>query len=92
MAYDHLGLISFLTAGPKEVRAWTIKKSTKAPQAAAVIHSDFETNFVRAKVIKWHDFVDLGGWLKAAEKGKVRIEGRDYELKDGEVVEFLISK
>ncbi len=91
-AYDYLGLISFLTAGPKEVRAWTIRKATKAPKAAGVIHSDFEKNFVRAKVIDWREFVDLGGWLKAAEKGKVRIEGRDYELRDGEVVEFLISK
>ncbi|MCD6225572.1 redox-regulated ATPase YchF [bacterium] len=91
LAYKELGLISFLTAGKKEVRAWTIQRGTTAKAAAGVIHSDFEKNFIKAEVIFWKDFVRYGGWVKARELGKVRSEGKDYLLKDGEVVEFRVG-
>lgn len=90
-AYELLGLISFLTAGTKEVRAWTIKKGTSAPQAAGVIHTDFEKKFIKADVVAYEDFISLGGWKKSRELGKVRSEGRDYIIKDGDVVEFKIG-
>ncbi len=90
-AYDLLGLISFLTAGKKEVRAWTIKKGTKAPQAAGVIHTDFEKNFIRAQVIEYEKLIEAGSHEKAKQRGLIRTEGKDYEMKDGDVVEFLIS-
>jgi len=85
-----LGLISFLTAGEIEARAWTIVKGTLAPQAAGVIHSDFEKKFIKADVIPYQKFVDAGGWIKAREQGLVSTVGKDYEMKDGEVVEFKI--
>lgn len=91
LAYETLGLISFLTAGEKEVRAWTIKKGMAAPEAAGVIHTDFEKGFIKADVISFSDFVSLGGWLNARKEGKVRLEGRDYLMKDGDVVEFKVS-
>lgn len=90
-AYETLGLISFLTTGEMESRAWTIKTGTKAPQAAAVIHTDFEKKFIKAKVCDYDAFVENGGWKVAAEKGKVRFEGKDYEMRDGDVVEFMIG-
>ncbi len=90
-AYSLLGLISFLTAGKKEVRAWTIKKSTKAPQAAGVIHTDFEKKFIRAEVIEYEKLIEAGSHVAAKTKGWVRTEGKDYEIKDGDVVEFLIG-
>lgn len=90
-AYDLLGLISFLTAGPKEVRAWTIKKGTKAPQAAGVIHTDFERKFIKAEVIGFDEFMANGGWHMAKEKGKMRFEGKDYIMQDGDVAEFKIG-
>ena len=90
-AYMALGLISFLTTGVTESRAWTISKGTKAPQAAAVIHTDFEKKFIKAKVCQYSDFVTLGGWKGAAEKGKVRFEGKEYVVKDGDVVEFMVG-
>lgn len=90
-AYDMLGLLSFLTTGAKEVRAWTIAKGTKAPSAAGVIHTDFEKKFIKAEVISFHDLVAVGGWKKAKEQGKLRFEGKDYEMKDGDVVEFKIG-
>ncbi len=90
-AFTTLGLMTFLTAGEKEVRAWTIKTGTTAPQAAGVIHTDFEKKFIKADVCKFEDFVELGGWKKARELGKVRSEGRDYVMQDGEVVEFKIG-
>ncbi len=90
-AYSTLGLISFLTAGEKEVRAWTIKKGTLAPQAAATIHTDFEKHFIKADIASFDDFVKLGGWVKCREAGKVQIVGRDYEMKDGDVVEFKVG-
>ena len=91
LAYKKLGLISFLTAGIKEVRAWTIKAGTKAPQAAAVIHTDFEKKFIKAKTCTYQDFIDCGGWKGVADKGKVRQEGHGYEVREGDMVEFMIG-
>jgi len=90
-AYRHLGLFSFLTAGEKEVRAWTIKKGTKAPQAAGVIHTDFEKNFIKVKVVNYQDFINFGGWQNCKEQGKIRLEGRDYEVEKDDVVEFQVG-
>lgn len=90
-AYETLGLQSFLTAGEKEVRAWTIRKGTTARKAAGVIHSDFERNFIAAKVCRYADFVKFGGWKGAAEAGKVRREGRDYVMGKEDVVEFVTN-
>jgi len=86
-----LGLQSYFTAGKMEVRAWTIKKETKAPQAAAVIHNDFEKGFIKAEVIAYEDFVSLGGEAKAKEAGKLRLEGKDYVVKDGDVMHFRFN-
>lgn len=90
-AYGLLGLISFLTAGKKEVRAWTVKTGAKAPQAAGVIHSDFEKNFIRAQVIEYGKLVEAGSYGTAKLKGWIRTEGKDYVTQDGDVVEFLIG-
>jgi len=90
-AYETLGLISFLTAGEIEARAWTIKKGTLAPSAAGTIHTDFEKKFIKADIAKFEDFVNVGGWVKAREQGKVHIVGKDYEMQDGDVVEFKIG-
>jgi len=90
-AFEMLGLQTFLTAGEIEARAWTIKQGTKAPQAAGGIHTDFEKHFIKADVIAWEEFVKLGGWAKAREAGKVRMEGRDYVMREGDVVEFKIG-
>lgn len=90
-AFHTLGLITFLTAGEKEVRAWTIKNSTRAVEAAGEIHTDFSKKFIKADVIPWEEFVKAGGWKKAREAGKVRSEGRDYVMQDGDVVEFKIG-
>lgn len=90
-AYAKLGLMSFLTAGEKEVRAWTIPAGTTAQKAAGVIHTDFEQKFIKAEVINWKLFTELGGWKKAREVGKVRIEGRDYVMQEGDVVDFKIG-
>ncbi|MBI4099057.1 redox-regulated ATPase YchF [Candidatus Parcubacteria bacterium] len=89
--YAVLGLISFLTTGPKETRAWTITRGTNAQKAAGKIHSDFEKNFIRAEVIDWQELVAIGSWAKARELGKIRSEGKKYPIKDGEVVEFRIG-
>ena len=89
--YSLLGLISFLTAGPKEVRAWTIKKGTKAPGAAGKIHTDFERGFIRAEVVSFDDLVREGDRNKVKEKGLLRSEGKEYVMKDGDVVEFLFN-
>jgi ribosome-binding ATPase len=91
-AYKKLQLISFLTVGEIEARAWTVKNGTNAQNAAGVIHTDFAKNFIKAQVIDWLLFIELGGWKKARELGKVRQEGRDYIMKDGDVVEFMIGK
>lgn len=90
-AYETLGLISFLTAGEKEARAWTIHKGMLAPQAAGVIHTDFEKKFIKADIVRFEDFVSLGGWVKAREQGKVQIVGREHEIRDGDVVEFKVG-
>ena len=90
-SYSLLGLISFLTAGPKEVRAWTIKKGTKAPGAAGKIHTDFERGFIRAEVVAFDDLVREGDRNKVKEKGLLRSEGKEYVMKDGDVVEFLFN-
>lgn len=89
--YDLLGLISFLTAGPEEVRAWTITKGTKAPQAAGKIHSDFERGFIRAEVIAFNDLVECGSTAAAKEKGVMRSEGKEYVMADGDVVLFRFN-
>jgi len=90
-AYDHLGLISFLTAGVKEVRAWTVRQGARAPEAAGVIHSDFEKKFIKAKVTSFEDFVADGGWKGVSERGRLRLEGKDYVIKEGDVVEFMVG-
>ena len=90
-SYSLLGLISFLTAGPKEVRAWTIRKGTKAPQAAGKIHSDFERGFIRAEVVAYDDLIANGTYNAAKEKGLVRSEGKEYVMKDGDVVVFRFN-
>jgi len=90
-AFATLGLITFLTAGEKEVRAWTIPTGISAQEAAGVIHTDFIKKFIKADVVAFTDFVTLGGWKAARDAGKVRSEGRDYTMKDGEVVEFKIG-
>ena len=90
-AYQLLGLQTFLTAGIKEVRAWTINKGIQAPQEAGVIHTDFEKGFIKAKVINWQEFIKYEGWKGAAEIGKLRLEGRDYVMQEGDVVEFMVN-
>lgn len=90
-SYKLLGLISYLTAGEKETRAWTIKNGTKAPQAAGKIHSDFEKGFIRAEVVDYDVLISCGSYLKAKEAGKVRSEGKDYVVKDGDVVLFRFN-
>ncbi len=89
--YETLGLISYLTAGPLEVRAWTIHKGWKAPKAAGVIHTDFERGFIRAQVISYEDYIANGGEQQCKALGVVRMEGKDYVMQDGDVVEFLFN-
>ena len=89
--YALLGLISFLTAGKPEVRAWTIKKGTKAPQAAGKIHTDFEKGFIRAEVVSFNDLMECGTMAAAKEKGLVRLEGKDYVMNDGDIVLFRFN-
>jgi ribosome-binding ATPase len=89
--YQLLGLETYFTAGPKEVRAWTIPKAAKAPQAAGVIHSDFERGFIRAEVIGYQDFIACKGEQGAKEAGKLRSEGKEYVVKDGDVVHFRFN-
>jgi len=90
-AYETLGLISFLTCGEKEVRAWTIRRGFTALMASGEIHTDFMKKFIKAEVVGYDDFVNVGGWKKARELGKARQEGRDYVMSDGDVVEFKIG-
>jgi GTP-binding protein YchF len=89
--YRTLGLISYLTAGPKEVRAWTIRNGWRAPQAAGVIHTDFERGFIRAQVISYKDYVEQGGEAACRAKGLLRVEGKEYVVQDGDVIEFLFN-
>lgn len=90
-AYDTLGLQTYFTAGKKEVRAWTVKKGATAPQAAGVIHTDFETGFIKAEVIAYQDFVECEGESGAKEKGKLRLEGKDYIVQDGDIMHFKFN-
>ena len=91
LGYKLLGLISYLTAGPKEVRAWTIEDGTKAPQAAGKIHTDFERGFIRAEIVPYEDLVREGSINACKEKGLVRSEGKDYVMKDGDVTLFRFN-
>ncbi len=90
-AYSALGLITYFTSGEKETRAWTIHKGDLAPVAAGTIHTDFEKGFIKAEVIKCEDLIASGGEIKAKEKGLLRIEGKDYEVKDGDVMHFRFA-
>ena len=90
-AYHLLGLRTFFTAGPKEARAWTVKQGATAPQAAAEIHTDFEKGFIRAEVISYDAFVEFGGELGAKDAGKWRLEGRDYVVREGDLIFFRFN-
>ena len=90
-SYHLLGLISYLTAGKPEVRAWTISQGTKAPQAAGKIHSDFERGFIRAEVVSFEDLTACGSLTAAKEKGLVRSEGKEYVVKDGDIILFRFN-
>lgn len=90
-AYSLLGLATYFTAGVQEVRAWTIRKGTKAPQAAGVIHSDFERGFIRAETVSYDDLIEAGSMAVAKEKGKVRLEGKDYTVVDGDIIHFRFN-
>ena len=90
-SYRILGLISYLTAGEQETRAWTIKKGTKAPQAAGKIHTDFERGFIRAEVVNYQELLNAGTYAAARDKGLVRLEGKDYVMQDGDVVLFRFN-
>ena len=90
-AYDILGLITFFTTGPDETRAWTVRRGTKAPEAAGVIHTDFAQGFIRAEVINWQKFIEAGSEARARELGLIRTEGKDYVIQDGDVCNFLIN-
>jgi ribosome-binding ATPase len=91
VGFHTLGLQTFLTAGPKESRAWTIKQGWTAPQAAGVIHTDFQRGFIKAEVVAFADLVDAGSMAEAKARGRVRIEGKDYVMQDGDVVEFRFN-
>jgi len=89
--FEKLGLMSYFTAGVKEVRAWTIKQNSTAPRAAAAIHNDFEKGFIRAEVINYEDFITLGGEAKCKEAGKMRLEGKEYIVQDGDIMHFRFN-
>jgi ribosome-binding ATPase YchF (GTP1/OBG family) len=89
--YELLGLVTYFTVGPKESRAWTITRGTKAPQAAAVIHNDFERGFIACETTAYDDFVALGGEQGAKEAGKMRVEGKEYVVKDGDILLFRFN-
>ena len=89
--FEALGLQTFLTAGPKEARAWTIRRGASAPEAAGVIHTDFQRGFIKAEVVSYDDLVAAGSMPAARAAGKVRMEGKDYVMRDGDVVEFRFN-
>jgi len=91
VGFDTLGLQSYLTAGPKETRAWTIKQGATAPEAAGVIHTDFQKGFIKAEIVGYSDLVELGTVVAARAAGKARLEGKDYVMRDGDVVEFRFN-
>jgi ribosome-binding ATPase YchF (GTP1/OBG family) len=90
-SYKLLNLLTFFTSGEMETRAWTVRQHAKAPEAAGVIHTDFIKGFVKADVVNWKDFVAAGGWGKIKETGKMRLEGKEYVMKDGDVCYFHIN-
>ena len=90
-SYDLLGLATYFTAGEQEVRAWTFRLGMKAPQAAGIIHTDFERGFIRAEIVAYDDLVEAGTMAIAKEKGKVRLEGKEYIVKDGDVIHFRFN-
>jgi ribosome-binding ATPase YchF (GTP1/OBG family) len=90
-AYHLLGLRTFFTTGEKESRAWTFRAGSRAPRCAGVIHSDFERGFIRAEVIACEDLLELGSWSKSREAGRLRVEGKDYEVADGDVLEIRFN-
>ena len=90
-SYSLLGLISFLTTESEEIRAWTVKKGTKAPKAAGKIHTDFEKGFIRAEVIAFEDLIEQGSNTAAKEKGLIRLEGKEYVVQDGDVILFRFN-
>jgi len=89
--YDLLGLATFFTCGPKEVKAWTFKKGTKAPGCAGIIHTDFERGFIRAEVIGYNDLISCGGEKEVRENGKMRLEGKEYLMQDGDICHFRFN-
>ena len=89
-SFSALGLQTYLTAGPKETRAWTIHKGDTAPEAAGVIHTDFQKGFIKAEIVSYEDLIAAGSMSAAKAAGKVRLEGKDYTMRDGDVVEFLL--
>ena len=90
-AYHLLGRRTFLTTGDKESRAWTFRAGAKAPECAGVIHSDLQRGFIRAEVIRWDELLELGSWAKAKDAGKLRVEGKEYEVVDGDVLEIRFN-
>ena len=90
-AYHRLGRRTFLTTGEQETRAWTFRAGAKAPECAGVIHSDLQRGFIRAEVIFWRDLLEIGSWSKAKAEGKLRVEGKDYEVVDGDVLEIRFN-
>ena len=90
-AYQMLGLRTYLTTGEKETRAWTFRAGAKAPEAAGVIHSDFQRGFIRAECIQWDELLECGSWAKAREVGKARVEGKEYVVQDGDVMDFRFN-
>jgi ribosome-binding ATPase YchF (GTP1/OBG family) len=91
VGYALLDLVTFFTAGPKEARAWTVTRGTRAPRAAGTIHTDFEKGFIRAETISYEDYVACGGEIGAKEVGKMRLEGKDYVVADGDVMHFRFA-
>jgi hypothetical protein len=89
--YELLGLQTYFTAGPEEIRAWTIRSGSSAPNAAGIIHTDFERGFIKAEIIGYEDYVQCGGESGAKEKGKLRLEGKEYIVKDGDVIHFKFN-
>ena len=91
VGFDTLGLQTYLTAGPKESRAWTINRGDKAPQAAGVIHTDFERGFIKAEIVSFDQLMEAGSMAEAKARGQVRMEGKEYVMRDGDVVEFRFA-
>ena len=89
--YNLLQLETFFTSGPEETRAWTIPKNSTAPRAAGIIHSDFEKGFIRSETVSYEDFINNNGWLNSKTNGKMRLEGKDYVVNDGDVLNFRFN-